>query len=253
VIYALCTGVLLRDAEAETAKLGKPYASGLIRVGEGQAMLFVFIRAFDEAAEALLGLTKGDAVFGAGQNRHQRLRGPGRHAQAKRVHHGYLYGETNQSLKFGTPWPTRDREKSAVQRRGRPRPETQTTTSHSNMSANFSFLVSALGWLDRGFPVFPLRPRDKIPLGELVPHGFKDACRDRATIREWWTEAPTANIGIATGVRVFLGDARVFVVDAEALRDQSVVRDFGDPACCPIERPVALPLSGIQDCTDDAR
>jgi hypothetical protein len=33
----------------------------------------------------------------------------------------------------------------------------------------------ALRWIERGFAVFPLRPRDKIPIGALAPNGFKNA------------------------------------------------------------------------------
>jgi hypothetical protein len=30
-------------------------------------------------------------------------------------------------------------------------------------------IAAALSWLDRGFAVFPLKPRGKVPLGSLVP------------------------------------------------------------------------------------
>lgn len=62
-----------------------------------------------------------------------------------------------------------------------------------------SLLSHALAWLDRGFPVFPLRPRDKIPLGSLVPHGCLDASTDPAVIRDWWRREPRANIGGGLG------------------------------------------------------
>jgi putative DNA primase/helicase len=64
----------------------------------------------------------------------------------------------------------------------------------------------ALAWVDRRFAVFPLKPRDKIPLGALVPHGAKDASRDLAVIRDWWRREPQANIGIATGGGHFVVD-----------------------------------------------
>lgn len=51
--------------------------------------------------------------------------------------------------------------------------------------------MAALHWA-----VFPLEPMGKAPIGG---HGFKDAVKDGATIRKWWTQNPRANIGIATG------------------------------------------------------
>jgi hypothetical protein len=45
-------------------------------------------------------------------------------------------------------------------------------------------------------PVFPCNPDDKRP---LTVHGFKDASRDEAQVRAWWTRFPDAMIGIPTG------------------------------------------------------
>lgn len=62
-----------------------------------------------------------------------------------------------------------------------------------------TFKDIALQCAARGWAVLPLTPRDKMPLGGLVPHGFKDATTDGATIRRWWTAKPDANVGIACG------------------------------------------------------
>ncbi len=64
-----------------------------------------------------------------------------------------------------------------------------------------SFLAAALDLSRRGFAVFPLKPKSKIP---LIPRrdggrGCLDATRDGAAIREWWSREPMANVGIATG------------------------------------------------------
>jgi hypothetical protein len=62
---------------------------------------------------------------------------------------------------------------------------------------SMSLLQHALTWVDRGFPVLPLQPRGKIPLGSLVPHGCRDASTDPAVVRDWWRRAPCANVGVA--------------------------------------------------------
>ena len=54
----------------------------------------------------------------------------------------------------------------------------------------------AVVYAQRGWAVFPLKPRSKAP---LTPHGFKDASNDAQTIRAWWARWPKANIGIACG------------------------------------------------------
>jgi hypothetical protein len=72
---------------------------------------------------------------------------------------------------------------------------------------------SALDYAKRGWHVFPLHTiingkcscdnsactgnhKGKHP---LTAHGVKDATTDPALIRQWWSEAPQANVGIATG------------------------------------------------------
>jgi hypothetical protein len=82
-----------------------------------------------------------------------------------------------------------------------------------------TMLDHALKWVDRGFAVFPCRPRGKAPEWRLVPKdkgpdgepidgtgGFKKATRDPAVIRDWWGRIPNANIGVATGDGFFILD-----------------------------------------------
>lgn len=73
-------------------------------------------------------------------------------------------------------------------------------------------LEAALKYAARGWLVFPLTPNAKAPLASLVPHGVKDATKDAATIRDWWTRQPDANVAIACGV----GDCGPYVVDVDA-------------------------------------
>lgn len=55
---------------------------------------------------------------------------------------------------------------------------------------------AALSYAARGWAVFPLVERDKIP---AVKGGFKAASDDAETIGEWWDAHPRHNVGIATG------------------------------------------------------
>lgn len=57
--------------------------------------------------------------------------------------------------------------------------------------------ASALWYASVGWPVFPLRPGEKIP---ATKRGFKDASTDPDQIRRWWEESPTANIGLVSGL-----------------------------------------------------
>lgn len=53
--------------------------------------------------------------------------------------------------------------------------------------------------LEKGWYVFPLGERSKIPDSELAPHGFQSSSNDPVQIHAWWTKRPNANIGIDLG------------------------------------------------------
>lgn len=67
---------------------------------------------------------------------------------------------------------------------------------------------AALALAARGFHVFPLTPRQKIPLAGS--HGHLDATTDPATIERWWDQTPDANIGLRTGI-----ESGVLVLDRD--------------------------------------
>lgn len=62
-----------------------------------------------------------------------------------------------------------------------------------------SLADAAVRYASAGWPVLPLNPRDKTPLGRLVPNGLKNASTDLDVIEAWWATVPDANIGLRTG------------------------------------------------------
>ena len=76
-------------------------------------------------------------------------------------------------------------------------------------------LTAALAYADVGVHVFPCA--GKIP---LTPHGVKDATSEAATIREWWTRWPDANIAAATGISGF------FAIDADGEEGINSIREL---------------------------
>jgi hypothetical protein len=52
-------------------------------------------------------------------------------------------------------------------------------------------------------------------------HGFKDATREVAKIKEWWSDWPDANIGIATG-----RESGVFIIDVDSEEGEAYLTDL---------------------------
>ncbi|MGA4508293.1 bifunctional DNA primase/polymerase [Propionibacteriaceae bacterium G1746] len=57
---------------------------------------------------------------------------------------------------------------------------------------------AARGLAASGVPVFPVAPRDKVPLIRNG-RGFRDATSDLRQVEAWWRRFPQANIGVPTG------------------------------------------------------
>ena len=68
-------------------------------------------------------------------------------------------------------------------------------------------LEHALKYAALGWKIFPLAPGQKTP---ITAHGVKDATSDPEQIRRWWTDWPTANIGLACG-----SESGVYVIDVD--------------------------------------
>lgn len=80
------------------------------------------------------------------------------------------------------------------------------------MSEYPSMYDAAIEYAKKGFAVFPLKYRDKVP---LTRNGCKDATTDVAQIKAWWQKYPNANIGLATGSV----SQNVFVIDLDIDED----------------------------------
>lgn len=83
------------------------------------------------------------------------------------------------------------------------------------MSEYPSMYDAAIEYAKKGFAVFPLKYRDKVP---LTRNGCKDATTDAAQIKAWWQKYPNANIGLATGAV----SQNVFVIDLDIDEDRGI-------------------------------
>ena len=83
------------------------------------------------------------------------------------------------------------------------------------MSEYPSMYDAAIEYAKKGFAVFPLKYRDKVP---LTRNGCKDATTDAAQIKAWWQKYPNVNIGLATGSV----SQNVFVIDLDIDEDRGI-------------------------------
>jgi hypothetical protein len=84
-------------------------------------------------------------------------------------------------------------------------------TEHNNTN---QFLEAALNYANIGWAIFPLIPKQKVPLTE---HGVKDATTNYDQIRAWWAKWPNANIGLACG-----GKSGVYAIDVDVSSDGTI-------------------------------
>ena len=79
---------------------------------------------------------------------------------------------------------------------------------HGRLAAELGANEDAIDLARLGWAIFPVIPRDKRP---ATTHGFKDASRDVALVRDMFRPSSSYNIGVATGS---LSDGLV-VIDAD--------------------------------------
>lgn len=84
--------------------------------------------------------------------------------------------------------------------------------------------AAALFYASLGWAVFPLVPREKIPLLSKAKggNGLKDASADADTVKAWWSKYPDANIGLTTG-----GASGLVVVDVDGADGESALALYG--------------------------
>jgi hypothetical protein len=78
--------------------------------------------------------------------------------------------------------------------------------------------LAAVALAERGYFIFPCKPRGKRPLTE---HGYKDATNDVEVVRKWWEQYPDANIGLVPGLSGFL------VIDVDGPIGEESLRCLG--------------------------
>jgi Bifunctional DNA primase/polymerase, N-terminal len=94
---------------------------------------------------------------------------------------------------------------------------------------------AALEYAARGLAVLPCAARGKRP---LVEHGLHGATTDPELIREWWSQWPTANIGIRTGAGSF------HVLDVDGPEGVETIRALGAEHGRPVRGPTVRTSTG---------
>jgi hypothetical protein len=74
-----------------------------------------------------------------------------------------------------------------------------------------------------GWPVFPIRPREKRP---LTAHGLKDATCDADQVEAWWRAEPRANVAIRTGTAP--DGAGLVVLDVDGPEGEAALTALGE-------------------------
>lgn len=110
------------------------------------------------------------------------------------------------------------------------------------MNQQNSLLEAALGYARKGWCVFPCAPGQKKPLlsKKQGGNGCLDGTTDEAQITKWWTDCPTANIGLLCGKQ-----SGVYVVDVDLDLEKGV--NGWETLRTLLEEGKSLPPTLIQD------
>ncbi|NQU22699.1 MAG: bifunctional DNA primase/polymerase [Candidatus Nealsonbacteria bacterium] len=93
---------------------------------------------------------------------------------------------------------------------------------------------AAIQYATHGYTVFPLAPGLKRPHKVLAPNGVHGATGDEATVRRWFSRAPSANIGLAC--------EGLFVVDCDPGNTWPGFERLRAEAACPVQN---TPRGGV--------
>lgn len=77
---------------------------------------------------------------------------------------------------------------------------------------------AALGYIQEGFKVLPLKPKGKIP---ITAHGLKDATQTQLGVKEYWGKCPEANIALVCDGLIVID----FDADKNGLESKSALID----------------------------
>lgn len=105
----------------------------------------------------------------------------------------------------------------------------------SNSQTTTPFKTFASAYLQRGWFIFPLRPKGKEP---ITPNGFKNASNDPEVIQNWILNYPNANIGIATEA------SNLVVVDCDASKGETPPSPWNQPG---IKEGVDVFLTAVEE------
>lgn len=100
-----------------------------------------------------------------------------------------------------------------------------------------ALVAAAIRYAERGWPVFPCRPRGKTP---ATRNGLKDATTDQGLITGWWEQWPTANVAVRTGA-----ESGLVVLDVDGDAGHAALRRLlAEHGSLPPTAAVATPSGG---------